>query len=196
MVDLLTHEGHKVGGEPLLYTTRTYSWAHFICREGENRFEWFEFDCLRWLQLHAYQSPAVVRALRAAIPGELTIVKVVHLHAGRCLERRFIPSYERAGTDLFLLDAVTEDGRIGSTGQQLRGSDVIDLVPALTRPFLLAGGISAHNRADYESVVEHPQFFGIDVDTAARDDRGRFELASVTDLTRGWRTACYHREIA
>lgn len=151
---------------------------------------------LRWLQLHAYQSPAVVRALRAAIPGELTIVKVVHLRAGRCLERRFIPSYERAGTDLFLLDAVTEDGRIGSTGQQLRGSDVIDLVPALTRPFLLAGGISAHNRADYESVVEHPQFFGIDVDTAARDDRGRFESASVTDLTRGWRTACYHREIA
>lgn len=151
---------------------------------------------LRWLQLHAYQSPAVVRALRAAVPGELIIVKAVHMLAGKCLERRFIPSYERAGTDLFLLDVATEDGRVGSTGQQLLESDVIDLVPYLTRPFLLAGGISAHNRADYESVVEHPQFFGIDVDTAARDDRGRFAPTIVSDLTRSWRTACYHQEIA
>lgn len=149
---------------------------------------------IRWLQLHAYQPPAVVRALRAAVPGELTIVKVLHVGAGTCLERPFIRSYERAGTDLFLLDAVTQDGRIGSTGQQLRESDVVELVPHLTRPFLLAGGISAHNRADFGSVVEHPRFFGIDVDTGARDDRGRFRSGIVSGITRGWRTARHHEE--
>ncbi|MGQ0776802.1 MAG: phosphoribosylanthranilate isomerase [Pseudonocardiales bacterium] len=150
---------------------------------------------IRWVQLHAYQTPAMVRALRSAVLGALTIVKVLHLRNGTCLERPF-GAYERAGTDLFLLDSVTEDGRIGSTGQQLPGCDVIDLIPQLSRPFLLAGGISADNRRYYESVAQHPQFFGIDVDTAARDDRGRLEAALVCDITRSWRTASYHQEIA
>ncbi|MGH3972829.1 MAG: phosphoribosylanthranilate isomerase [Pseudonocardiaceae bacterium] len=151
---------------------------------------------IRWVQLHAYQTPAMVRALRAAVPGELTIVKVLHLHAGRCLERSLIRSYERAGTDLFLLDNVTGDGRIGSTGQQLCGSGVVDLFPALSRPFLLAGGISAYNRVDYDPVARHPLFFGIDVDTAARDDQGRLRSAIVSGITRGWRTTWYHEEAA
>lgn len=150
---------------------------------------------IHWVQLHAYQTPAMVRALRAVVSG-LTIVKVVHLHAGACLERPLIRSYEHAGTDLFLLDNVTEDGRIGSTGRQLRESDVMGLLPHLCRPFLLAGGISAGNRADYETAARHPQFFGIDVDTAARDDRGRLDSAIVSDITRGWRTSWYHEEIA
>lgn len=151
---------------------------------------------IRWVQLHAYQTPAMVRALRAVIRSELTIVKVLHVRAGKCLERPFIRAYERAGTDLFLFDNVAQDGRIGSTGQQLPGSDVIDLIPYLSKPFLLAGGISARNKTDYEAVVRHPQFFGIDVDTAARDDRGRLESAIVSDIARGWGTACYHEEVA
>ena len=144
---------------------------------------------IRWLQLHAYQSPAVVRGLRARFPDELTIVKVVHLADGYCVERPLIRAYERAGTDIFLLDKVTEDGRIGSTGQQLRGAEVAELVPLFTRPFVLAGGISAHNKADYAGVVDHPRFYGIDVDSAARDEGGRFRPAFVSQLRQGWRTA-------
>jgi hypothetical protein len=52
VVDLLTQEAHQVGGAPLLYTTSTYSWASFVCREGDNSFECFGFESLRWLQLH------------------------------------------------------------------------------------------------------------------------------------------------
>lgn len=154
-----------------------------------------EHTGIHWVQLHAYQTPAMVRALRAAVPGALTIIKVLHVRGGTCLERPLIRSYERAGTDLFLFDNVAENGQIGSTGQQLRGSDVINLIPHLSRPFLLAGGISAHNREDYEPVARHPEFFGIDVDTAARDNRGRLESAIVSEITRGWRTA-RHQEIA
>lgn len=143
---------------------------------------------IRWLQLHAYQSPAVVKGLRARV-HDLTIVKVVHLADGYCVERPLIRSYERAGTDIFLLDKVTEDGRIGSTGQQLRGAEVAELVPLFTRPFVLAGGISAQNKADYVGVVDHPRFYGIDVDSAARDEGGRFRLAFVSQLRQGWRTA-------
>ncbi|MFJ2675990.1 N-(5'-phosphoribosyl)anthranilate isomerase [Streptomyces sp. NPDC087525] len=142
---------------------------------------------LRWLQLHAYQPPAVVRALRAALPGTV-LVKVLHLRGGNCLERPLIGAYERAGTDLFLLDTTTEDGRIGSTGHQLSERDVLGLLPRLTRPFLLAGGISPYNRPDYGSVAAHPGFRGIDVDTAARDAHGRFAAPAVTALARAWRT--------
>lgn len=70
---------------------------------------------IRWIQLHAYQSPALVTELRHRLPYAV-LVKVLHLSRGRCLERPFIGAFERAGCDLFLLDTVTDDGRVGSTG--------------------------------------------------------------------------------
>ena len=143
---------------------------------------------ISWIQLHAYQMPAMIRALKQAVGTELTIVKVLHLKNGKCLERPLIKAYEAAGVDVFLLDVVTSDGQIGSTGQRLQASDVVDLVPSFNRPFLLAGGISAHNSTDYETVTRHPQFHGIDVDTGARDRSGRFERKNISDISRGWRT--------
>jgi phosphoribosylanthranilate isomerase len=141
---------------------------------------------VRWLQLHAYQPPPVVRGLRGSVSGELHIVKVVHMRDGRCLEQPFLSSYERAGTDYFLLDKVSSDGRIGSTGQRIDGTEVIQLADSLNRPFLLAGGISATNRTDYDSVVGHELFYGIDVDSSARNAEGLFESATVTELSRTW----------
>lgn len=148
---------------------------------------------IRWLQLHAYQPPTVVRTLHEAVPG-LIVVKVLHLRAGECVERSLITFYERAGTDGFLLDAVTEDGRIGSTGSRLAVRDVLAVAARLDRPFFLAGGISPNNRSDYDAVATHPGFLGIDVDTAARDVAGRFDLDAVTALSRSWGTAGYREE--
>jgi len=150
---------------------------------------------IRWLQLHAFQPPAVVRALRAALPSEVAIVKVVHVRDGECLERRLLGAYERAGTDLFLIDAVTEDGRIGSTGRRLREADVLDLADQTDRPFLLAGGLRADSRDEFRSLVEHPRFFGIDVDTAARDRDGVFRPHLVRGIAQGWRTGRRPEEV-
>ncbi|MET9697484.1 N-(5'-phosphoribosyl)anthranilate isomerase [Streptomyces sp. NPDC006529] len=144
-----------------------------------------------WIQLHAYQPPAVVRALRAALPAEVGIVKVLHVApgGGGCVERPLIGAYERAGTDLFLLDTATADGRIGSTGRTLDPADVLALLPRLNRPFLLAGGLDAANRPAYGEVVRHPGFRGIDVDTAARDRAtGAFGTPEIAALARAWRT--------
>ncbi|MFJ7208276.1 N-(5'-phosphoribosyl)anthranilate isomerase [Streptomyces sp. NPDC098789] len=144
-----------------------------------------------WIQLHAYQPPAVVRALRDALPAEVGIVKVLHVTpgGGGCVERPLIGAYERAGTDLFLLDTATEDGRIGSTGRTLDPADVLALLPRLTRPFLLAGGLDPANRPAYDEVVRHPGFRGIDVDTAARDrTTGSFGIPEIAALARAWRT--------
>jgi hypothetical protein len=54
-VELLVHEGHKPGGPPLL-NTHFDSWTRFVCREGLNRFETFDFESLRWLQLHVHNA--------------------------------------------------------------------------------------------------------------------------------------------
>ncbi|MFI0977457.1 N-(5'-phosphoribosyl)anthranilate isomerase [Streptomyces sp. NPDC021093] len=139
-----------------------------------------------WVQLHGYQTPGTVRALKSA--GDFTVVKVVHVGAGRCPELPLIPSYERAGTDLFLVDATAEDGRIGSTAQQVAAGAVLEVAERMSRPFLLAGGISGDNRPDYRAVLEHPLFLGIDVDTAAKDpDSGRITAERVAAVVRGWR---------
>ncbi|MFD3722444.1 N-(5'-phosphoribosyl)anthranilate isomerase [Streptomyces sp. NPDC058674] len=153
--------------------------AHLVRRTGAG-----------WVQLHAYQPPALVRALRAELPPEVGIVKVLHVQEdGGCVERPLIGAYDRAGTDLFLLDTATGDGRIGSTGHTLDPARLTALLPRLTRPFLLAGGLTPHNRPAYEDVVHHHGFRGIDVDTAARDHTtGRFGVPEIAALARAWRT--------
>ena len=50
-VELLVHEAHAAEGPPLL-NTHFDSWTRFICRQGMNDFESFDFESLRWLQLH------------------------------------------------------------------------------------------------------------------------------------------------
>ncbi|MFE7589018.1 N-(5'-phosphoribosyl)anthranilate isomerase [Kitasatospora sp. NPDC057512] len=138
-----------------------------------------------WVQLHGYQPPGLVRALKATT--DLTVVKVLHLGTDTRAERSLIAAYERAGTDLFLLDTVAGDGRIGSTGQPAGCEAVLGIADRLSRPFLLAGGISADNREAYRAVVDHPLFRGIDVDTAARDPDGRLSTERVAAVRRGWR---------
>lgn len=61
-VELMVHEAHEVGGPPLL-NSHFNAWTRFICKEGENRFETFDFECLRWMQLHirGATGPVIVR---------------------------------------------------------------------------------------------------------------------------------------
>ncbi|MFJ6618946.1 N-(5'-phosphoribosyl)anthranilate isomerase [Kitasatospora sp. NPDC091335] len=138
-----------------------------------------------WVQLHGYQPPGLVRALKSTT--DLTVVKVLHLGTDTRAEQSLIAAYERAGTDLFLLDVVAADGRIGSTGQPADCEAVLGIADRLSRPFLLAGGVSADNREDYRAVVDHPLFLGIDVDTAARDPDGRLSTDRITTVRHGWR---------
>ncbi len=59
-IELLVHEAHQVGGPPLL-DTHFDSWTRFVCREGLNRFECFDFESCRWLQLHIHPGRGEVR---------------------------------------------------------------------------------------------------------------------------------------
>jgi phosphoribosylanthranilate isomerase len=140
---------------------------------------------VRWVQLHGYQPPGTVRALRSACPG-LTVVKALHVRAGVCVEQALLGAYERSGVDVFLLDSLTGDGRLGSTGQTIDPGVVTTIADRLSRPFLLAGGLTASNAARFRQVAAHPRFLGIDVDSAGRGQDGRIDPDRVVTIRENW----------
>jgi phosphoribosylanthranilate isomerase len=141
---------------------------------------------VRWVQLHGYPTPGFVRKVKAIAPG-VRVIKVLHVRGGECVEASLIGSYEKAGVDVFLFDTVSEDGRVGSTGLSLDAEVVASLLDKLSRPFLLAGGISADNREVYEKLSAHPLFLGVDVDTNARGSDGKIDAANVDAIGRAWK---------
>jgi phosphoribosylanthranilate isomerase len=141
---------------------------------------------VHWVQLHGYQTPGFVRAVKAIAPA-VRVIKVLHVRAGACIEERLIGSYEKAGVDIFLFDAVSEDGRVGSTGQTLDPELVASLAEGLARPFLLAGGISAENREEFAALATHPRYLGIDVDTNARGADGKVSAEKVAAICQAWK---------
>lgn len=51
IIELLVHEAHKKGG-PAIINSHFNAWTRFVCKEGINRFETFDFESFRWMQLH------------------------------------------------------------------------------------------------------------------------------------------------
>lgn len=145
-----------------------------------------------YVQLHGYQPPALVAALRRVIPSTTRIIKALHVHGLRCLEAPLIGAYERAGVDVFLVDAVDGDGRVGSTGQTVDRDVAFALAERLTRPFLLAGGISAESRRGHAACAEHPRCLGIDVDSNARGRDGALDGQRIDAISRAWRVHAEH----
>jgi phosphoribosylanthranilate isomerase len=141
---------------------------------------------VEWIQLHGYPTPGTVRKVKALGP-DVKVIKVLHVKGGECVEASLIGSYEKAGADVFLFDVVSDDGRVGSTGQALDPDVVAPLVEKLTRPFLLAGGISETNRGNYESLAARELFLGVDVDTNARDPEGQISAERVAAIARVWK---------
>lgn len=60
IIELLVHEAHQPGG-PVLINSHYNSWTRFICKEGINHFETFDFESLRWLQLHIRNNSGPVK---------------------------------------------------------------------------------------------------------------------------------------
>lgn len=142
---------------------------------------------IRWVQLHALQTPAVVGRLRELVPAGTRLLKAVHVPIGstRCLQAPFLGAYARAGVDAFVLDAVV-DGTLGSTGHRLPGDAIYAFADRTPVPFLLAGGIGADTAAMTADVRAAAGFAGVDVDTAARDGAGVVSREAVAALRRSW----------
>jgi alpha-L-rhamnosidase len=53
-IELIVQEAHQVGGTSPLLNTKFNSWTRFICRTGINRFEPFDYESFKWVQLHIH----------------------------------------------------------------------------------------------------------------------------------------------
>jgi len=62
VVELLVQESHDPAG-PAWLDTHRFSWTRFVCREGATRFECFDYESLRFLQVHVHDAagPVTVR---------------------------------------------------------------------------------------------------------------------------------------
>ncbi len=59
IVEAMVQESHSEDNPPWL-DTHFYSWSRFVCREGENRFELFDYESLRFLQIHIREATGSV----------------------------------------------------------------------------------------------------------------------------------------
>jgi alpha-L-rhamnosidase len=51
IVEVICQEAHDPNG-PAWIDNQFFNWSRFVCREGVNRFETFDFESLRWMQIH------------------------------------------------------------------------------------------------------------------------------------------------
>ncbi len=66
VVELMTQESHDPNGPPWL-DSHFFAWTRFICREGVNHFEAFDYESLRWMQLHVRGASRPVRISAAGV---------------------------------------------------------------------------------------------------------------------------------
>ena len=59
VVELVTQEAHDPAGPAWLDSGR-FAWTRFVCRAGENRFECFDYESLRFLQVHVHAAEGPV----------------------------------------------------------------------------------------------------------------------------------------
>jgi alpha-L-rhamnosidase len=55
-IELMVQEGHNLykEGGPAIINNHHHSWTRFICTEGENYFETYDFESIKWIQLHIH----------------------------------------------------------------------------------------------------------------------------------------------
>jgi hypothetical protein len=63
-IELMVQEAHEPFGTtqraPALMNNKFNSWTRFICRQGKNHFETFDYESFRWIQLHIHNADGPV----------------------------------------------------------------------------------------------------------------------------------------
>ena len=56
IVELMIQEGHRLHreGGPAMMNNHHHSWSRFTCVGGENNFETYDFESIKWIQLHIH----------------------------------------------------------------------------------------------------------------------------------------------
>lgn len=69
VVELMVQEGHRPypDGGPALMNNHFHSWTRFRCKEGLNRFETFDFESVKWIQMHIHGTDGTVKVGHPAV---------------------------------------------------------------------------------------------------------------------------------
>jgi phosphoribosylanthranilate isomerase len=118
------------------------------------------------VQLHGFQFPTEVLAIKRRLGDGITLLKVLHIQNGKCLENPLLKEYARCGADAFILDNFISRERSGSTGQRIPTATVAGLVDIFgTDRVFLAGGMDEQGIRQLRSNLP---LRGVDIDSGAR----------------------------
>lgn len=110
---------------------------------------------IQLIQLHGEEGEQEILALRKQLElegiGETAIIKAVQVR-----KKETITAAQSLPCDMLLLDAFDPLGQHGGTGNTFD----LSLIPPLTKPFFLAGGLNPEN---VRAAVERVKPFGVDV---------------------------------
>ncbi|MFC2124239.1 alpha-L-rhamnosidase N-terminal domain-containing protein [Bacteroidota bacterium] len=59
IVEIMVQEGHETG-KGIVMNNHFHGWTRLVCQEGKNVFETFDFESLRWLQIHIHNADGEV----------------------------------------------------------------------------------------------------------------------------------------
>ncbi len=127
----------------------------------------YDEGIIDFAQLHGDEDAAYLCALRSICP--CPIIKAV-----RVSEKRDILKAQTLPSDFLLLDTYVQ-GQMGGSGKPFHHG----LIPPLTKPFFLAGGISAHNLV--QAMRANP--YALDVSSGIETD-GSKDAQKMVELTR------------
>ena len=119
---------------------------------------------VEWVQLHGFGPPRQVTEFKER---GLKVIKTLHVtDTGQCPEIRWLDAYDKAGTNVFLIDRFVDRQAIGSTGQSLPSNVLRKTVERLSGQHIwLGGGLNINN---LEDTFDYPEIDVIDIDNAAR----------------------------
>lgn len=141
-----------------------------------------------WLQLHGDVDPAILPAVREALPGVILIKSLI---VGRDPVEGLVRLIDECtpSVDAFITDTYNpETGAEGATGLAHDWAVSRHLVEHSRRPVILAGGLTAHNVA---AAIRATGVRAVDAHTSLEDASGRKTAQHVAAFVEASRRAFY-----
>jgi hypothetical protein len=129
IVELMTQEAHDPATTAWM-DNHFFAWSRFICREGVNRFEAFDYESLRWLQLHVRGASRAVTVRNVGVRRRL--FPWPHPPAIRCSDPALQKLFEASVNTVYNSAIETAVDGMGRERQQYSGDGGHQLIAIRT----------------------------------------------------------------